>query len=115
MTAEQEGFMMEMVNKAKGEPSDNSNKTFKQTYYFAVAQDEYGKYHYFSADSEEAIEKRCKGGLVSSELAILNWAVNVTPIMAMHHFEWIGNGHNPFRISQPHDYKNPNKRPLEKW
>ena len=46
--------------------------------YFAKAVDRACNYHYLSADSEEAITRYCD----DNELAINNWASNVTPIMA---------------------------------
>tara|TARA_B100000287_G_scaffold297373_1_gene280518 strand:+ start:2207 stop:2545 length:339 start_codon:yes stop_codon:yes gene_type:complete len=106
-------FMMEMFNRTKNR--NTASREIEGIYHFARAKDEYGKLHYFVAESEEAIEKRCEGGLISSELAIEYWATYVDPIMVAHHFEWVGKGHNPFRISKPFDYKNPNKKPIEKW
>ena len=65
--------------------------------YFAKAIDKECNYHYLSADSEEAIVNYCD----SNDLAINNWASNVTPIMACFHFKWVGKRSNPFVIAKP--------------
>jgi hypothetical protein len=42
---------------------------------------------------------------------------NPTPIMVTHHFDWVGKGKRPaiLNIAGPHDYKNPDKKPVVKW
>lgn len=102
--AVKDDFMMEMVR--RHQVQDIPESDIKGIYYFARAVDEEGKYHYFVSDSEEAIEKRCKGGIISSELAIDYWATYVDPIMVAFHFEWVGKRNNPFTISKPFRYKN---------
>ena len=95
---------------------EKSKCTKKEAYHvFAKAIDKFGKYHYLSANNEDEIEKYCEGGLLSNSIAVCEYSYNVVPIMAAHHFKWIGKGRNPYRLSKPHDYENPTKRPLEKW
>ena len=104
---DKDDFMMEMVRRTKQPNVPEEN--IEGIYYFARAKDEYGKHHYFVSDSEKAIEKRCAGGLVSSEMAIEYWATYVDPIMVAFHFEWVGKRNNPFVIAKPFKYKGPTK------
>jgi hypothetical protein len=87
----------------------------KGSYFFAKTKDKFGEYHYLSADSEEAIEKYCEGGIISDSMAIDKWATYVDPILVATHFKWVGRARNPFRISKYHDYENPTAKPKEKW
>ena len=99
----------------------------KGSYFFAKALDKFGKYHYLSADSEEAIEDYCEGGVLGDSMAICNWATYVDPIMLAFHFKWVGKRRNPFVISKMRhsDYKGQSgksdgyetaiKRDLDKW
>jgi len=76
-------------------------------YFYAKAKDEKGKAHYLAADSEEAIERHCEGGVLGYEWAIENWATNVDPIMVSFHFKWVGKRNNPFVIAKPiYKYEN---------
>ena len=54
--------------------------------FFAKAMDKFGEYHYLSADSEEAIESYCEGGIISDSMAICNWINYVDPIQICFHF-----------------------------
>ena len=99
----------------------------KGLYFFAKALDKFGNYHYLSADSEEAIEDYCEGGVLGDSMAICNWATYVDPIMLAFHFKWVGKRRNPFVISKMRhsDYKGQSgksdgyetaiKRDLDKW
>ena len=79
----------------------------KGSYFFAKALDKFGKYHYLSADSEEAIEDYCEGGVLGDSMAICNWATYVDPIMLAFHFKWVGKRRNPFVIAKPiYKYEN---------
>ena len=75
-------------------------------YFFAKAKDTYGKDHYLSADSEEAIEKYCEpeGGITSTSKVIDCWINHVDPIMVCFHFKWVGKRRNPFVTSKKHHY-----------
>ena len=73
----------------------------KGSYFFAKALDKFGKYHYLSADSEEAIEDYCEGGILGDSMAIEYWASNVDPIMVAFHYKWVGKRRNPFVIAKP--------------
>ena len=87
----------------------------KGSYFFAKALDKFGEYHYLSADSEEAIEDYCEGGVLGNSMAICNWITYVDPIMLAFHFKWIGTGRsNPFVIAKPFKYKGPTKWTWEK-
>tara|TARA_Y100000758_G_scaffold248669_1_gene184750 strand:- start:250 stop:642 length:393 start_codon:yes stop_codon:yes gene_type:complete len=82
----------------------------KGSYFFVKAEDKFGKYHYLSADSEEAIEDYCENGVLGDSLAICNWITYVDPIMVAFHFKWVGKGRsNPFVIAKPFKYKGPTK------
>ena len=76
----------------------------KGSYFFAKALDKFGKYHYLSADSEEAIEAYCEGGMLGDSMAVDRWATYVDPILATTHFKWVGKRRNPFVISKPFRY-----------
>ena len=65
--------------------------------------------------TEEEIDKHCDGGVLGDDLAVVEYAYNVSPIVAAHHFTWVGYGHDPYRISKPFDYDDPFKKPIEKW
>ena len=85
-------------------------REIKGQYFFAKAIDKFGNYHYLSADSEEAIEDHCEGGVLSDSMAIDTWATYVDPIMVAFHFKWVGTGrNNPFVIAKPFKYKGPTK------
>ena len=86
----------------------------KGSYFFAKAEDKFGEYHYLSADSEEAIENYCEGGVLGNSMAICNWITYVDPIMLAFHFKWIGKRKNPFVIAKPFKYKGPTKWTWEK-
>ena len=86
----------------------------KGSYFFAKAEDKFGEYHYLSADSEEAIENYCEGGVLGNSMAICNWITYVDPIMLAFHFKWIGKRSNPFVIAKPFKYKGPTKWTWEK-
>ena len=83
---------------AKEEPLSTE---IKGSYFFAKALDKFGKYHYLSADSEEAIEDYCEGGILGDSMAIEYWASTVDPIMVAFHFKWVGKRRNPFVIAKP--------------
>ena len=83
---------------AKEEPLSSE---IKGSYFFAKAQDHLGKYHYLSADSEEAIINHCEGSILGHDLAIEYWSENVAPIMVAFHFKWVGKRRNPFVIAKP--------------
>ena len=80
-------------------------------YFFAKCVDKYGRYHYLSADSEEAIEKYCReyspSVLNDNELAIDQWISYVDPILVWYHFKWVGKRRNPFVTAKPFNYKGP--------
>ena len=57
---------------------------------FAKAMDKFGKIHYLSAYTEEEIDKHCDGGVLGDDLAVVEYAYNVSPIVAAHHFTWVG-------------------------
>tara|TARA_Y100001951_G_scaffold80878_1_gene68953 strand:- start:50 stop:385 length:336 start_codon:yes stop_codon:yes gene_type:complete len=106
-------YLKELIEKqTKKEPLYTE---IKGSYFFAKAKDKFGGYHYLSADSEEAIEKYCEGGILSDSMAIDYWINYVDPIMLAFHFKWVGKRRNPFVISRPHDYKNPTAKAKEKW
>ena len=86
----------------------------KGSYFFAKALDKFGEYHYLSADSEEAIEDYCEGGVLGNSMAICGWINYVAPIMVAFHFKWIGKRSNPFVIAKPFNYKGPTKWTWEK-
>ena len=71
-----------------------------EQYFFAKAKDQNGGRHYFVADSEEAIERHCYGGVLGYEKAIEQWINYVDPIMLAFHFKWVGKRNNPFVISK---------------
>jgi hypothetical protein len=76
------------------------NITTPSGHAFCLAQDKYGNRKYLSADTEEEIEMYCEGGVLGDELAIENWCSNVTPIMVIKHFKWVGNRRNPFVVAK---------------
>ena len=96
-------------------PKKVEKKPFMSECVFTKAKDKFGKIHYLSAYTEEEIDTHCDGGVLGDDLAIVEYAYNVTPIVAAHHFTWVGYGHDPYRISKPFDYNDPNKKPIEKW
>ena len=77
----------------------------KGSHFFAKALDKFGKYHYLSADSEEAIENYCEGGVLGNSMAIDKWATYVDPILVATHFKWVGKSRNPFVVSKPFQYR----------
>jgi len=87
------------------------------TFIYASCKDVNGKMEYLVARSEEDITVYCEGGVLGHDKEIIAWYTNPTPIMVCHHFTWIGEERRPaiLNIARPHDYKNPTKRPLEKW
>ena len=87
------------------------------SFIFASCKDVNGKIEYLVAPSEEDIETYCENGLLGYDKEILHYYTNPDPIMVCHHFIWVGKDRRPpiLNISKPHDYKNPQKRPLEKW
>ena len=84
-------------------------REIKGQYFFAKAIDKFGNYHYLSADSEEAIEDHCEGGVLSNSMAIDKWTTYVDPILVAFHFKWVGKRSNPFVIAKPFKYKGPTK------
>ena len=40
---------------------------------------------------------------------------NVSPIVAAHHFTWVGYGHDPYRISTPFNYNAGKDTTPDKW
>ena len=113
--------MNRMVERTlKGEKANQIGKVFednKETSYhvFAKVMDKFGNVQYLSANNEDEIDKYCDGGVLGDDLAVCDYAYNISPFMVSRHFKWIGKGHNPFRISEPHDYTDPFKKPVEKW
>ena len=100
---------------AKSQKKEPLYTEIKGSYFFAKALDKFGEYHYLSADSEEAIEDYCEGGVLGNSMAICNWITYVDPIMVAFHFKWIGTGRsNPFVIAKPFKYKGPTKWTWEK-
>jgi hypothetical protein len=69
--------------------------------FLAKAQNSRGEIEYLSASTEEEIELYCEGGVLGNELAIEEWCQNVTPIMVIKHFKWVGNRRNPFVVARP--------------
>jgi len=84
-------------------------------YVFAKVQDRFGNYHYLSANNENEIDKHCDGGVLGYDMAVCDYAYEVSPFMASRHFKWVGKGKDPYRISKPIDYADPYKKPVEKW
>ena len=107
MTSNPEGDYMKRIFERTQEKSVKiQNKApliteIKGSYFFAKAQDHLGKYHYLSADSEEAIINHCEGSILGHDLAIEYWSENVDPIMVAFHFKWVGKRRNPFVIAKP--------------
>ena len=100
---------------AKSQKKEPLYTEIKGSYFFAKALDKFGEYHYLSADSEEAIEDYCEGGVLGNSMAICNWITYVDPIMVAFHFKWIGTGRsNPFVIAKPFKNKGPTKWTWEK-
>ena len=81
----------------------------KGLYSFAKALDKFGKYHYLVADSEEAIEIYCEGGVLGDSMSIDQWINYVDAIMVAFHFKWVGKRNNPFVIAKPFKYKGSGK------
>ena len=102
-------YLAEILNKAlnkdktpeKSAKEEPLSSEIKGSYFFAKAQDHLGKYHYLSADSEEAIINHCEGSILGHDLAIEYWSENVDPIMVAFHFKWVGKRRNPFVIAKP--------------
>ena len=69
--------------------------------FFARVQNKFGEREYLSADTEEEIEAYCDGGVLGDDLCIEEWCQNVTPIMVIKHFKWVGNRRNPFVVARP--------------
>ena len=100
---------------AKSQKKEPLYTEIKGSYFFAKALDKFGEYHYLSADSEEAIEDYCEGGVLGNSMAICAWINYVDPIMLAFHFKWVGIGRsNPFVIAKPFKYKGPTKWTWEK-
>ena len=99
----QDPYLEKIVNEhlKKEEPLYSE---IKGSYFFVKAEDKFGKYHYLSADSEEAIEAYCEGGMLGDSMAVDRWATYVDPILATTHFKWVGKRRNPFVISKPFRY-----------
>jgi len=87
--------------KEKTESCKNFQDSAKPSYVFARAQNKYGEIEYLSASTEEEIELYCEGGVLGDELAVEEWCLNVTPIMVIKHFKWVGNRRNPFVVARP--------------
>lgn len=112
MTSNPEGDYMKRIferNQEKSVKIQNKeplSTEIKGSYFFAKALDKFGEYHYLSADSEEAIEDYCEGGILGDSMAIEYWASNVDPIMVAFHYKWVGKRRNPFVIAKPiYEYK----------
>ena len=82
---------------------------------FAKAMAKFGKIHYLSAYTEEEIDKHCDGGVLGDDLAVVEYAYNISPIVAAHHFTWVGYGHDPYRISTPFNYNAGKDTTPDKW
>ena len=87
--------------KEKTESCKNFQDSAKPSYVFAKVQNKYGEIEYLSASTEEEIELYCEGGVLGDELAVEEWCLNVTPIMVIKHFKWVGNRRNPFVVARP--------------
>ena len=89
-------FMKRIIEKSQQTetPSTSSNA-------FCKAQNKFGELLYLSADTEEEIEAYCEGGALGEELAIEEWCENVTPIMVIKHFKWVGKRRNPYVVARP--------------
>ena len=111
MTTE-DPYLVKILKKHYKDTGQNEEPLYKEikgSYFFAKAKDKFGEYHYLSADSEEAIENHCKGGIISDGMAIDKWATYVDPILVAVHFKWVGKRSNPFVIAKPFKYKGPTK------
>tara|TARA_R110000823_G_scaffold40359_5_gene107152 strand:- start:32 stop:268 length:237 start_codon:yes stop_codon:yes gene_type:complete len=64
---------------------------------FAKVEDKEGKFLYLASSIEEEIENHCK----EKDLVITDWCNNVTPIMVIKHFKWVGKRRNPFVVARP--------------
>ena len=113
MTSNPEGDYMKRIferNQEKNVKIQNKeplSTEIKGSYFFVKAQDHLGKYHYLSADSEEAIINHCEGSILGHDLAIEYWSENVDPIMVAFHFKWVGKRRNAFVIAKPiYKYEN---------
>ena len=84
---------------------------------FANAKDKEGKLHYFVADDYGDILNHCWKEDPRDDLEILGYPENVTPFMAIHHYEWVGAGKRPAQLqeSKPFNYRDPSWTPPEKW
>jgi hypothetical protein len=87
--------------KEKTESCKNFQDSAKPSSFFAKVQNKYGEIEYLSASTEEEIEVYCEGGVLGDELAIEEWCQNVTPIMVIKHFKWVGTRRNPFVVARP--------------
>ena len=105
MASPDTAYLQEILDGQKPKKEEKLYSEIKGIYFFAKAIDKFGKYHYLSADSEEAIEDYCEGGILSDSLAIEYWATYVDPIMVAFHFKWVGKRRNPFVVSRPFKYK----------
>jgi len=92
-----------------------SKEAFMSSCTFAKAIDKFGNIHYLSAYTEEEIEKHCDGGVLGDDLAVCEYSYNVSPIVAAHHFEWVGYGRDPYRISTPFNYRVGRDTTPNKW
>ena len=68
---------------------------------FAKVQDNQGKSLYLASSIEEEIENHCE----EKDLAITDWCTNVTPIIVIKHFKWVGKRRNPFVVAHAFKYK----------
>ena len=68
---------------------------------FAKVQDKQGKSLFLASSTEEEIENHCE----EKDLAITDWCTNVTPIIVIKHFKWVGKRRNPFVTAHPFKYE----------
>ena len=105
MASPDTAYLQEILDGQKPKKEEKLYSEIKGIYFFAKAKDKFCKYHYLSADSEEAIENYCEGGILSDSLAIDCWINYVDPIMVCFHFKWVGKRNNPFVVAKPFKYK----------
>jgi hypothetical protein len=97
VTDDPEGnFMKRIIEKSQQTETPSTSG-----HVFCKAQDKFGERLYLSADTEEEIETYCEGGALGEELAIEEWCRNVTPIMVIKHFKWVGKRRNPCVVARP--------------
>jgi hypothetical protein len=68
---------------------------------FAKVQENQGKSLYLASSIEEEIENYCE----EKDFAIEDWCTNVTPIIVIKHFKWVGKRRNPFVTAHPFKYE----------